>query len=347
MAGRGGPLDPLGTPNTPQSDNFTGAPVDGYNVNRTAGTLELAAALSLRRANGPRGKGPPAAGLGRLPPPAGRQPLPGLVRRAQRTAGRSKGTIPTSTRAQIVPLGYVAARSGHSRGSAVDLTLARGDGSLLDMGGCFDLMDEMSHHGAPVAEPAARNRLLLKADYGRKAGLQPYECEWWHYSLVREEPYPDTYFDFPLAVKGAPGWVQFWGSDLTGWFWVWASFSGDAAPTGGGGQLRGCGAALPCPGWDKSAPERRAGLDGGRGFLSAFGGLCGHEPAGGRASVGGGRLHGLSSRAVWPCGGVTAGAARTRTRDLSLENPIGCRAGFVGLTGKHKRYKLCAGEIYA
>ena len=42
-----------------------------------------------------------------------------------------------------------------------------------------------------------------------------------------------------------------------------------------------------------------------------------------------------------------AGAARTRTRDLSLENPIGCRAGFVGLTGKHKRYKLCAGEIYA
>ncbi len=46
-------------------------------------------------------------------------------------------------------------------------------------------------------------------------------------------------------------------------------------------------------------------------------------------------------------GGATAGSARTRSRDQSLENPIGCRVGFAGLTRKIKRYKLCAGEIYA
>lgn len=177
------------------SDNFTGAPVDGYNVNRTAGTLELAAALA------------------RAAKRAARENLRLLVwdaYRPQRAVnrflawcaapedGRTKQRhYPNIDKSQIVPLGYVAARSGHSRGSAIDLTLARVDGSLLDMGGCFDLMDEMSHHGAPVAEPAARNRLLLKGIM-EGSGFQPYECEWWHYSLA-EEPYPDTYFDFPLA----------------------------------------------------------------------------------------------------------------------------------------------------
>ena len=177
------------------SDNFTGAPVDGYNIDRTAGTLELAAALA------------------RAAKRAARENLRLMVwdaYRPQRAVnrflawcaapedGRTKQRhYPNIDKSQIVPLGYVAARSGHSRGSAIDLTLARGDGSLLDMSGCFDLMDEMSHHGAPVAEPAARNRLLLKGIM-EESGFQPYANEWWHYSLV-EEPYPDTYFDFPLA----------------------------------------------------------------------------------------------------------------------------------------------------
>ena len=177
------------------TDNFTGAPVDGYNINRTAGTLELAAALA------------------RAAKRAARENLRLLVwdaYRPQRAVnrflawcaapedGRTKQKhYPNIDKSQIVPLGYVAARSGHSRGSAIDLTLTREDGSLLDMGGCFDLMDEMSHHGAPVAEPAARNRLLLK-EIMEESGFQPYANEWWHYSLA-EEPYPDPYFDFPWA----------------------------------------------------------------------------------------------------------------------------------------------------
>ena len=64
----------------------------------------------------------------------------------------------------MIELGYIAARSGHSRGSTVDLTLYRLDtGALLEMGGDFDLMDVRSHHGAPGISPeAAQNRAHLK-----------------------------------------------------------------------------------------------------------------------------------------------------------------------------------------
>ena len=85
-------------------------------------------------------------------------------------------------------------KHSHSRGSAVDLTLARPDGVPLEMGGCFDLMDAISRHGAPVDGLAARNRLRLRAIM-EKSGFAPYESEWWHYTL-RVEPYPHTYFDF-------------------------------------------------------------------------------------------------------------------------------------------------------
>ena len=177
------------------SDNFTGAPVDGYGINRTAGTLELAEALAHAAQRAER------EGLKLLIWDAYRPQR--AVNRflawcAAPEDGRTKQRhYPRIDKTQIVPLGYVAERSGHSRGSAIDLTLTRQNGSTLDMGGCFDLMDEISHHGAPVPAEAARNRQLLKAIM-EESGFAPYANEWWHYSLVRE-PYPDTYFDFPLA----------------------------------------------------------------------------------------------------------------------------------------------------
>jgi D-alanyl-D-alanine dipeptidase len=94
--------------------------------------------------------------------------------------------------------GYVAPKSGHSRGSAVDLTLYRLEtGDLVSMGGGHDLMDERSHHGAGgVSHAEARNRRTL-CDVMEQSGFRRYDCEWWHYAL-RDEPYPDTYFDFPI-----------------------------------------------------------------------------------------------------------------------------------------------------
>ena len=174
------------------ADNFTGAAVDGYPRNRLAGTAELAAGLA-RAAKLAAGEGlrlflwdayRPQRAVDRF-----------LAWCAAPEDGRTKQKhYPNIAKGDIVPLGYVAARSGHSRGSTVDLTLARPDGSLLEMGGGFDLMDAISRHGAPVNGMAARNRLRLRAIM-EKSGFAPYENEWWHYTL-RVEPYPHTYFDF-------------------------------------------------------------------------------------------------------------------------------------------------------
>ncbi len=92
--------------------------------------------------------------------------------------------------------GYIAARSGHSRGSTADLTLARrSDGEALDMGTPFDFFSPKSWPSdQSVSAEAQANRALL-AQAMRKRGFSPYDKEWWHFTL-RSEPYPETYFDF-------------------------------------------------------------------------------------------------------------------------------------------------------
>jgi D-alanyl-D-alanine dipeptidase len=94
--------------------------------------------------------------------------------------------------------GYIAARSGHSRGSTVDLTLARrADGRELPMGTPFDFFSPRSWPSdRSVGEEARANRALL-AQAMRKRGFVPYSKEWWHFTL-RDEPYPEMYFDFPV-----------------------------------------------------------------------------------------------------------------------------------------------------
>ena len=105
---------------------------------------------------------------------------------------------PNIDRAEMFTSGYVAPKSGHSRGSAVDLTLYHLDtGDLAAMGGGHDFMDERSHHGARgIQGIEAHNRRSL-CSIMEHSGFQRYEFEWWHYAL-RDEPYPDTYFDFPI-----------------------------------------------------------------------------------------------------------------------------------------------------
>ena len=96
-------------------------------------------------------------------------------------------------------LGYIAKQSSHSRGSAVDLTLLdMKSGTELDMGGPFDLFDERSHPDfRGVTDEQYANRMLLRSAMERN-GFEPYECEWWHFRLA-DEPFPDTYFNFPVA----------------------------------------------------------------------------------------------------------------------------------------------------
>lgn len=93
--------------------------------------------------------------------------------------------------------GYIAARSGHSRGSTVDITIVSADGAELDMGTPFDFFGPESHGASLAVTPQQRaNRALLRSVM-TKHGFRPLAEEWWHFTLV-DEPYPETYFDFPV-----------------------------------------------------------------------------------------------------------------------------------------------------
>ncbi|WP_411757646.1 M15 family metallopeptidase [Streptomyces venezuelae] len=105
---------------------------------------------------------------------------------------------PRVTKSRLIPDGYIAERSGHSRGSVVDLTLTTLGGRPVDMGTPFDFFDPLSHTDAPAVTGAARaNRQLLKAALGEQGWVNLPE-EWWHFRLA-DEPYPDRYFDVPVG----------------------------------------------------------------------------------------------------------------------------------------------------
>ncbi|AQQ67272.1 hypothetical protein Mag101_06200 [Microbulbifer agarilyticus] len=105
---------------------------------------------------------------------------------------------PREEKSQMFERGYIAERSGHSRGSTIDLTLYRLDsGEALDMGTGFDFMDERSATEYPLGDAEAMaNRFKLR-DAMSAEGFVNYSQEWWHYTF-KPEPYPDRYFDVPV-----------------------------------------------------------------------------------------------------------------------------------------------------
>ena len=121
---------------------------------------------------------------------------------------------PDEEKAYLFERGYIAERSGHTRGSAIDLTLFdMATGKELDMGGVHDWFGIESHPdyggnpdtgeytgGVQITEEQFRNRMILREAMLRH-GFDPYDCEWWHFCLSNE-PYPDTYFNFPVQTLG-------------------------------------------------------------------------------------------------------------------------------------------------
>ena len=107
---------------------------------------------------------------------------------------------PEEDKSQLFAHGYIAARSGHSRGSTVDLTLLdEASGKELDMGGTFDYFGAPSHTDYAGLTPEQQaNRALLR-DAMLRHGFRALKTEWWHFTL-QEEPFPDTYFDFPVRA---------------------------------------------------------------------------------------------------------------------------------------------------
>ena len=176
--------------------HFVGARVDGYEQPIVLMTKEAAAALSRVNAD-MRMQGLRLVIYDAYRP---QRAVDHFVRWAEDVADtRMKAVFyPDVDKAELFDKGFIARRSGHSRGSTVDLTLLdEKTGKLLDMGGPFDYFGELSHPDyAGVTKEQHANRMLLRETM-LKHGFKPLSTEWWHFTL-RDEPYPDTYFDFPV-----------------------------------------------------------------------------------------------------------------------------------------------------
>ena len=108
---------------------------------------------------------------------------------------------PELQKQELFEKGYIAKQSSHSRGSTVDLTLLdMSTGKELDMGSPFDLFSATSHPDYKgITEQQYENRMMLQRVMVR-SGFEPIDCEWWHFTL-KDEPYPDTYFEFPVSAE--------------------------------------------------------------------------------------------------------------------------------------------------
>ena len=193
--------------------NFTGAQVDGYDAAECILTSRAAEAL---RAADAELEG---QGLGLIVWDCYR-PARAVAAFIAWTRDGSDAMqpifYPNERRADLVARGYIAARSGHSGGSVVDVGLApRGyapsaqpsrapctapkDDGLPDMGTAFDCFDPLSGQDAAVSATAAANRALLRSVMARH-GFAPYAAEWWHFRLI-DQPYRGRAFDAPVSAR--------------------------------------------------------------------------------------------------------------------------------------------------
>jgi zinc D-Ala-D-Ala dipeptidase len=178
-------------------DNFVGARIDGY---------EAARCLLTRQA---------AAGLGRVQQDLASQgfalkvfdcyrptrAVAHFVRWARdvKDVKRKADFYPDVDKRDLFRLGYISNRSGHSRGSTVDLSMVRlapGQAPVeVDMGTRFDFFGVQSWPSSKAVSAEAQANRKILATAMRRGGFYPYDREWWHFTL-RGEPYRDSYFNF-------------------------------------------------------------------------------------------------------------------------------------------------------
>jgi D-alanyl-D-alanine dipeptidase len=179
-------------------NNFTGCRIDGYEA--PACILTRDAALALKQVQTELHK----SGLGLKifdayrPQSAVRH----FVRWAQDHADQKMKSrfYPDLDKQDLFSLGFIVEQSGHSRGSTVDLTIVSLDvGTMreLDMGTEWDYFGSSSAPSDTTVSNAQRANRMLLQDVMHRAGFVPVDQEWWHFTL-KDEPYPDTYFDFPV-----------------------------------------------------------------------------------------------------------------------------------------------------
>jgi zinc D-Ala-D-Ala dipeptidase len=175
--------------------NFTARVVDGYEARRCLLTRQAAEALAaVARDLAPRGFVIKAFDCYRPT-----RAVANFVRWARDISDQAARAefYPNVDKRTLFRDGYIASHSGHSRGSTIDMTLAHTDGTELDMGTHFDFFSPRSWTADPtVTSEQHANRMLLVAAM-RRRGFRNYDKEWWHYTLT-PEPFPDTYFNFPV-----------------------------------------------------------------------------------------------------------------------------------------------------
>jgi D-alanyl-D-alanine dipeptidase len=177
------------------SHNFTGRPVDGYEAPRCLMTREAATALA-GAARDLTGQGLVFKVFDCYRPARAVANFERWARDINDTLGKAE-FYPDVDKRTLFRDGYIASRSGHSRGSTVDLSLARADGGDLEMGTPFDFFSPKSWTADPTVTATQHGNRMLLATTLRRHGFYGYDKEWWHFTL-RSEPYPNTYFDFPV-----------------------------------------------------------------------------------------------------------------------------------------------------
>ncbi|HYA14390.1 MAG TPA: M15 family metallopeptidase [Syntrophales bacterium] len=202
------------------SHNFVGGRIDGYNAPKCLLTKEAAAAL----ANVQKELEASFLSLKVYDCYRPQRAVDHFVRWAKdiKDIKTKKEFYPTVEKPDLIKQVYIDAKSGHSRGSAVDITIVpipvpaqaayqpgeelsacylpaekRFKDNSIDMGTGFDCFHELSYTAnGHVGKEQRKNRLLLKA-LMEKHGFRNYEKEWWHFTLMNE-PFPETYFDFVI-----------------------------------------------------------------------------------------------------------------------------------------------------
>lgn len=178
------------------SNNFVGQPLEGYNSPKCILSKDAAEALAKVQTELER------IGFGLLIYDAYRpqQAVDFVIGWAQDDSDTlmKDEYYPNIDKEDLFTQGYIAKQSGHSRGSTIDLTIVSlKTRHILNMGSPYDLFDEKSHTDYPnITKNQHALRMLLKRRM-EKHGFKSYDKEWWHFTL-KDEPFPETYFDFPI-----------------------------------------------------------------------------------------------------------------------------------------------------
>lgn len=175
-------------------NNFTGNKIDGYKAPRAYMTKEALAALAVA-AEDLRVQGYRLLIWDSYRP---QKAVDNFVRWINDPIDAGdKSFYPDLQKSDLLAGQYIMEKSGHTRGSTVDLTIIKKDGGFVDMGGTFDLFSEVSHPDYQDLTDEQKNNRKILHDAMINAGFKGIDSEWWHFTL-KDEPYKDTYFNFDV-----------------------------------------------------------------------------------------------------------------------------------------------------